>query len=98
MHFLDFFRAKIYFNLLRLAVWTLVTIVVGLEGPSLGKAHVLGLLIAQLGEVSLEGGEVEGGHKLVHQLRHQIDVSLVAAGRGVKQLYQGQGLHQLEFI
>lgn len=73
-------------------VRTSVAIVIGLEGAGLGEAHILGLLVAQLGQVRLEGGEVERGHELVHQLGHQIDVRLVATHRGVEQLNQRQGL------
>lgn len=66
----------------------LVSVVVGFEGAGLGESHVLGLIVSQLGEVGVEGREVEAGHELVHQLRHQVDVSLVAAGRGVEQFYK----------
>lgn len=64
----------------------LVSVVVGLEGPRLAEPHVLGLVVGQLGEVRVEGGEVERGHELVHQLGHQVHVRLVPARRGVEQL------------
>ena len=64
----------------------LVSVVVGLERSSLGEAHVLGLVIAELGQVGVEGRQVEGGHELVHQLGHQVDVGLVAASGRVEKL------------
>lgn len=64
----------------------LVSVVVGLERSCLVEAHVFGLVVAELRQVGVEGGQVEAGHKLVHELRHQIDVSLVATGRSVVQL------------
>ena len=33
----------------------LVAVVVGLEGTGLGKAHVLGLIVAQLGQMRIKG-------------------------------------------
>ena len=33
----------------------LVAVVVGLEGAGLGKAHVLGLIVAQLGQMRIKG-------------------------------------------
>ena len=40
-------------------------VVVWFEGPVLVQAQVLGLLIAQLREVGIEGGEVKAGHVLI---------------------------------
>ena len=62
-----------------------VPVVVGLEGARLVEPHVLGLLVGELGEVRLEGREVQRGHELVHQLGHQIDVGLVPARGRVEQ-------------
>lgn len=64
----------------------LVSVVVGLERSCLVEAHVLGLVIAELRQMGVERGQVEAGHELVHQLGHQVDVSLVATGRSVVQL------------
>lgn len=47
----------------------LVPIVVGFEGSHLVKTQVFGLLVGQLGEVGVEGRQVEAGHVLVHLLR-----------------------------
>ena len=33
----------------------LVAVVIGLEGAGLGKAHVLGLIVAQLGQMRIKG-------------------------------------------
>ena len=63
-----------------------VPVVVGFEGPRLVQAHVLGLVVGELGEVGLEGGEVERGDELVHQLGHQVDVRLVPTRGRVEQL------------
>lgn len=39
----------------RLQLLGLVAVVVGLEGAGLGKAHVLGLIVAQLGQMRIKG-------------------------------------------
>ena len=72
----------------------LVPVVVGLEGARLVEAHVLGLLVGELGEVRLEGGEVERGDELVHQLGHQVDVRLVPPGGRVEQLCRESNIMQ----
>ena len=70
-----------------------VPVVVGFEGARLVEAHVLGLVVGELGEVRLEGGEVQGGDELVHQLGHQVDVGLVPAGGRVEQLCETCGAY-----
>ena len=35
---------------------------------------------------------MERGHKLIHELGHQIDISLVSPLRGIEQLYQRKSL------
>ena len=35
---------------------------------------------------------MERGHKLIHELGHQVDVSLVSPLRGIEQLYQRKSL------
>ena len=64
----------------------LVSVVVGLKGPGLVEAHILGLIVAKFGEVRVESRKMETRHKFVHELGHEIDVGLIAAGRGVVQL------------
>jgi hypothetical protein len=65
-----------------------VSVVVGFERSRLVEPHVLGLVVAELREVRVEGREVERRHKLVHELGHQVDVGLVAAGGSVEQLWK----------
>ena len=80
--------ASSFCSMCRYGLALLVSVVVGLEGAGLVQAHVLCLLVRELGEPRVEGGEVEGGHELVHQLGHQVDVCLVATGGGVEQLWK----------
>ena len=40
----------------------------------------------------LKGWNMERGHKLIHELGHQVDVSLVSPLRGIEQLYQRKSL------
>ena len=66
----------------------LVSVVVWLERSGFSEPHVLGLIVRKLRQVRVEGGQMETGHEFVHQLRHQVDVRLVAAGRGIVQLWK----------
>ena len=62
---------------------------------NIANNNVLCLLVGELGEMGLEGGEVERGDELVHQLGHQIDVGLVPARGRVEQLCNGLRLNHL---
>jgi hypothetical protein len=66
----------------------LVAIVIGFERTSLGQSHVLGLVVGQLGQVGIKGRQVEAGHKLVHQLGHQVNIGLISSRRSVKQFWK----------
>lgn len=54
----------------------LVPVVVGLEGPHLVEAEVLGLVVRELRQVRVERGQVQARHVLVHLLREKVHVGL----------------------
>ena len=74
----------------------LISIIVWFEGPSLGQAHVLGLLLGQLSQMSLKSRNVQRRYELVHQLGHEIHVGFVPATGGIEQFYECQGLRYVK--
>ena len=76
-------------------IFLLVSVVVWFEGACLGEPHVLGLFLAQLSQVGFECAKMKGSNELVHELGHEIHVSLVASTRRVKQLNQCKCLKKI---